>query len=573
MASPRRILPFAFAILVGLAPLVGASAQSAPAPITVTPAYEARIDSLLAPWVLPGSPGAAVAVVVDGELVFSRGYGLANLEYDIPITPGSIFHIASISKQFTTFAIALLAQGGGLSLDDEVRMHLPEVPDFGVPITIRHLIHHTSGIRDQWELLAMAGWRLDDVITRDHIMGLIRHQRELNFVPGEEYLYSNMGYTLLAEIVERVSGQPFPEFAEQRIFRPLGMTSTHFHDDHRRIVPNRAYSYSPLPGGGFRHAPLNYANVGATSLFTTVEDLARWDRNFRAATVGGVDVMRMMETRGVLNDGQELPYAFALIHGEHRGVRTLGHGGADAGYRTNYLRFPDHGLSVIVFSNLASLNAGRVAQQVGEVFLADRMVPDRMRIAASASPRPARSIRLSARELAPLAGSYADPDSDQVRRIELREGRLVLMAAQEAPLVPVAPTRFRLESAPVGIEFIFEAPRGGPATALVELVAGEAPTRFESVEPPAPAELARFAGTYYSEELGTSYTLGVEDGGLVARHRRHEPIPLIATLPDRFAGSAWWFRQLRMERGEDGEITGFRVSGGRVRNLWFQRVD
>lgn len=229
-----------------------------------------KVDQLFATWDKPESPGAAIAVIKDGVVVYKRGYGSANLEYNVPITPQTVFHVASVSKQFTAFAIALLAHQGKLSLDDDIRKHLPEVPDFGKKITIRHLIHHTSGLRDQWTLLGMAGWRLDDVITKEHILKMVRHQKELNFDPGAENLYSNTGYTLLAVIVERVSGQSFRDYTDANIFKPLGMTNTHFHDDHERIVKNRAYSYSPAgPGGGFKAAPLNYANVGATSLFTT----------------------------------------------------------------------------------------------------------------------------------------------------------------------------------------------------------------------------------------------------------------------------------------------------------------
>ncbi len=266
------------------------TAQSVEDPLTK------KVDQLFATWDKPESPGAAIAVIRDGAVIYKRGYGSANLEYNVPITSQTVFHVASVSKQFTAFAITMLANQGKLSLDDDIRKHLPELPDFGKKITIRHLIFHTSGLRDQWTLLGMAGWRLDDVITKEHIMKIVRHQKELNFDPGAEYLYSNTGYTLLAVIVERVSGQPFRDYTEASIFKPLGMTNTHFHDDHERIVKNRAYSYSSAgPGRGFKAAPLTYANVGATSLFTTAEDLARWVINFEDKKIGGVDVIKQMQ--------------------------------------------------------------------------------------------------------------------------------------------------------------------------------------------------------------------------------------------------------------------------------------
>jgi CubicO group peptidase (beta-lactamase class C family) len=248
-----------------------------------------RADKLFAAYDKPDSPGCALAVIKDGTVLHKRGFGRANLETDAPITPGTVFHVASVSKQFTAFAILLLAKDGKLSLDDDVRKHIPELADFGKTVTIRHLIHHTSGLRDQWRLLKMAGWRMEDVITERDILDLVFRQKELNFAPGAEYLYSNTGYTLLAVIVARVSKQSFREFTQERIFKPLAMTSTHFHDDHRQIVKNRAYSYRPARRGAeFELVPLQYANVGATSLFTTVEDLTKWDRNFYDAKVGAV---------------------------------------------------------------------------------------------------------------------------------------------------------------------------------------------------------------------------------------------------------------------------------------------
>ncbi|MBL4888231.1 MAG: beta-lactamase family protein, partial [Flavobacteriaceae bacterium] len=233
---------------------------------------EELIDIVFAEYDNIDKPGAAVAVVKDGEIVFQKGYGSANLEYGIPVTSSTIFHIASISKQFTVFSILLLVDEGKLSFDDDVRKYIPEVPDFGKIITLRHLASHTSGLRDQWNLLAMAGWRLDDVINKEHILKIVAKQKVLNFDPGEEYSYSNTGFTLLAEVVSRVSGKSFAEFTRSRIFDSLGMSNTLFYDDHEKIVKNRAYSYFS-DDTGYKKSVLSYANVGATSLFTTVEDL------------------------------------------------------------------------------------------------------------------------------------------------------------------------------------------------------------------------------------------------------------------------------------------------------------
>lgn len=388
----------------------------------------ARVDSLFQAWDRPGSPGAAVAVVRDGVVILERGYGSAQLEHGVPITPSTIFHVASVTKQFTSFAVALLAARGELSLDDDVRTHIPELPDLGHRITLRHLIHHTSGLRDQWELLAMAGWRLDDVITKDHVLGLAARQRELNFVPGSEHLYSNMGYTLLAEVVERVGGRPFPAWMEENVFLPLGMTSTHMHDDHRRVVPGRAYSYRGSAERGWQNAVLSYANAGATSLFTTAGDLARWLRNFETAELGGPAVIAQMRERGLLSSGDTLPYAFALVRGEQRGRTTWSHGGADAGFRSMVLHVPDERLGVVVLSNHASFNPARLAAAVADVFLGEARAPASSSGGTgdnAARAGPLGAPRLPPSELAELTGTYYSPELETIYRVVAVDGALV----------------------------------------------------------------------------------------------------------------------------------------------------
>ncbi len=546
-------------------------ARSAP-PVEQADTLSERVDALFRPWDRAGSPGAAVAIIRDGEIVYSRGYGMANLEYDIPITPSTIFHIASVSKHFTAFAIMLLAEEGKLSLDDDIRKYLPEVPDFGTTITLRHLIHHTSGLRDQWELLAMAGWRLDDVITQEHILKMVRHQRELNFTPGEEYLYSNTGYTLLATVVERVSGQSFRHFTDERIFQPLGMTSTHFHDDHERIVRNRAYSYAPQPDGGYRNSPLNYANAGATSLFTTVEDLAKWDRNFDEPQVGSPVLLTQMLQPGVLNSGRQLDYAFALSVGEYRGLRTVGHSGADAGYRSYYVRFPEQRLSVVVLSNLSTFNPVRMALRVADFYLADQFPQRTTPLAEGAMENP-RPVQLNERELREKVGLYANPATDEFRRIALRDGKLMLMIRPGYELTPIAHNRFLVVGSPNRVEMEFEPVGQGESAPfrLREKVNGGEPAIYEATVALTPAQLREYSGTYSSEELGTSYKIVVRDNRLVAEHRRHEDTVLNPTLRDRFLGDNWWLRRVQFTRDAQNRVNGFRVTVGRVRDLRFEK--
>ncbi len=531
---------------------------------TAPESVESRVDKLFAEWDKWDSPGASIAVLKDGAVVFKKGYGSAQLEYDIPITPATIFHVASVSKEFTAFAVAMLAEQGKLAWDDDVRKYIPEVPDFGKTITLRHLVHHTSGLRDQWELLAMAGWRQDDVITREHILKMVARQRNLNFAPGDEYLYCNTGFTLLAEVVARVTGQTFAKWTEENIFKPLGMSNTHFHDDHEMIVRNMAYSYSPGEGGGFKKSILSFANVGATSLFTTVEDLSRWIQNFFDARVGGPDVLRQVQEPGVLNNGKKIDYAFGLVVGEHKGLKTVGHGGSDAGYRSSVVWFPEQRLGVAVLCNLGSTNPGALSLKAADLYLDEAAAPGAAGPAAAAEP-----VRVPRPVLESYVGKYQLTDGPVVGII--REGASLAAEIAGVPkleLVAESERTFRLKA--VDALLTFEKDKSGKISRFVFSQGGET-TSAERLAPPVLSgeALEGYAGTYSSPELATAYTLEVRDGTLVARHPRNEDAVLSPTEADGFSGDKWYFGKVRFTRDADGSLTGFLLSGGRVRNLRF----
>jgi CubicO group peptidase (beta-lactamase class C family) len=539
-------------------------AQAASAPLE---SVEMKVDKIFAEWDKWDSPGAALAVLRDGRVIYKRGFGCAQLEYNIPITPSTIFHVASVSKQFTAFAAAMLADEGKLSLDDDIRKYLPEVPDFGKTITLRHLIFHTSGLRDQWEALAIAGWRQDDVITKDHILEMVRNQKELNFAPGDEYLYCNTGYTLLAEIVARVTGQSFAQWTAENIFKPLGMSNTHFHDDHEMIVKNMAYSYGLRKAGEFAKSVLSYANVGATSLFTTVEDLCRWTQNFEDARVGGPGVIRLIQEPGILNNGKKLDYAFGLSIGEHRGLRTVGHSGGDAGYRSHVVWFPDQDFGVAVLSNLGSIAPGQLALKVAEVYLADKMTPE--------EPKPGVADLKPKKVDASILDSYVGKYELQIGRflILTREGDKLMAefpGDEKVELVPESESRFFVKEA--GGSLTFGRDKEGKITGFV-FTAGLQTILAKKLAPPVlKAEaLAEFLGDYHSPELQTTYSLSIKDGKLIAGHPRNPDTHLEPSDIDQFSGDNWWFGKLRFERGANGKISGFILSGSRVRNLRFVR--
>lgn len=395
--------------------------------VSQTVVFNARqVDLLFAKWASPTSPGAAVAVIQKGEIIYSHGYGMASLEYGVPITPTTVFHVASLSKQFTAFAILLLAQEGKLSLDDDIRKYVPEMRDFGTPITIRELLHHTSGLRDQWGLLRLAGWRHDDVITERDVLGLLWRQKELNFKPGEQMLYSNTGYTLLALIVTRVSGVPFSQFTQQRIFQPLGMAHTHFQDEYSNVVKNRAYSYDKDRDGVYRYVALSYSTVGPTSLFTDIEDMARWDENFYTGKVGGKDLIADLQVQGKLNSGQQISYADGLNIRKYRGLKTVSHDGSDAGYRANILRFPDQHFSVIVLSNAGDMEPDDISYNIADVYLARYLGPKSGPVSAKTPSLEADSIdpKLTPDQLNDLAGEYYSEELAVLFVVRAKDGHL-----------------------------------------------------------------------------------------------------------------------------------------------------
>src|SRR6185503_2050142 len=399
-----------------------------------------RVDSIFATFDKRDAPGCAVAVADSGRTVFAKGYGMASLEHDVPITPTSAFYAASVSKQFTAFAVAMLAQQGKLSLDDDIRKWFPEVPNFGKTITVRHLIHHTSGLRDYFGLLAMTGWPSDGPITEARFLDLVSRQKALNFDPGARHLYSNTGYVLLSILVKRVSGQSLREFADQAIFGPLGMSNSHFRDDHTILVKNRALAYSPRAGGWQLSVP-GFDVVGDGGLFTTVEDLAKWARNFDDHTVGGDELAARVLTRGRLTSGDSIPYAFGLSHGSYRGQPTIEHGGAYGGYRTHLLRFPAQRFAVATLCNTSTANAAQLSQRVAAVYLGDRLGPATQ--ATSSGRQPGSStVRLSREQLTRYAGAYWDEKNEVLRRIEARDSTLVV-AGTPFVLVPVSETVFR----------------------------------------------------------------------------------------------------------------------------------
>lgn len=546
-------------------------------PPAALPAQEAslkaQVDKVFEAFDKPDMPGCSLAVIRDGSIAYARGYGMANLEHGIPNGPRTVFDIGSTSKQFTTASVLLLAQQGRLALDDDVRKHLPELPDYGKTITIRHLIHHTSGLRDYLELMAFAGWSFEDVSTDQDAIELITRQKALNFDPGAEHLYSNSGYFLLSLIVKRASGKPLSRFAQESLFGPLGMKDTHYHDDHTQIVPRRATGYSPADLGGFVIDVSNFEQTGDGAVYTTVEDLLLWDRNFYDPRVGGRALVEQMVQPGVLNSGKVLDYAFGLTVWDHRGLRVVSHGGSWAGYRAELLRVPERRFSVACLCNLASASPGRLARQVTDIWL-DGHFPKALPgvAAARATPVAPSVFSVPAAELARYAGLYRNAKSGSLRRFSVKDGKLVAQEGGSSfELAPTAPGAFKAQGSPVEIEVVFEPADAGAPRLVRETVEGDdEPSLREAIEPPKLSEvqLAEYAGRYHADELQTSYTLAVADGKLRLSAKNQPEDPLQPTVRDEFNLDGLVFR---FTRNAGGKLAGFSLSRGRVRDIQFER--
>jgi CubicO group peptidase (beta-lactamase class C family) len=429
--------------------LAGAIAFAASALPSDELAGNHAVDRVFADFTVAGSPGCALGVFRDGRIIYAKGYGLANVEENVPITPQTVFDIGSTSKQFTAASILLLEKQGKLSARDDVRKYIPELPDYGAPITLLNLLNHTSGLRDYLTLMELAGINIDGVTTDDDALAIIARQKRLNFPPGSDYLYSNSGFFLLSVIVKRTSGKSLREFAQENIFTPLDMTHTQYRDDHTALIPNRALAYTLKDNGAYALDVSYFEQTGDGAVHTTVDDLQRWDENFYSAKIGGEKFLADLQEQGKLTNGKTLDYAKGLAIGEYRGLRAVAHAGSWGGYRAQLLRFPDQHFSVACLCNVGNANTTRLAHGVAEVYLGSLMKP------AEAAPaekkpesKPAEALKLSGAELAAYAGEYWSDELRVTYRLAAQDGRLVVKGVIGADLLsrPAGITRRQFQT-------------------------------------------------------------------------------------------------------------------------------
>ena len=531
-----------------------------------------KVDQIFAEWNTTSSPGCALAVVKDGHIVYEHGYGMANLELGIAISPQSVFDIGSVSKQITAMAILLLAQEHKLSLDDDVRKYLPEIPDYGSTITIRHMLHHTSGLRNYDDLFDIEGIPEADLTTDRDAMDLIVRQKGMNFKPGEEFLYSDTNFFLMSQIVKRITGQTLRQFAQDRIFGPLGMTSTHFHDDHTMIVPRRATGYAPHEGGGFEMDMSNFEQLGDGSVMTTVEDLFKWDQNFEHPVVGAADAIRQLTTPGTLNNGQPIPYGMGIFIDHYRGLNWWHHSGEWVGYRAALSHFPDQHFSTLITCNcIGSMEPMRMAKRVADLYLADDFAP------AERSTSAENLSSVSAATLQRYAGTYWSEKNGALRSFVVQDGRLTMVGpGMTYDMLPQGNGQFELvePDSEHRDKYIFRSAKNGEAE--LETWEGGGPVVYAATKGSGPdaSHLNDYIGSYTNDELQATWKLVVQNGKLIRQQWMAEDQQLQPSFPDGFiADLSEGEFLMHFVRDRNGRVTGFDVATDMVRPMRFLKVE
>lgn len=522
---------------------------------------EGKIDQIFSDWKIDG-PGGVIGVVKDGSLIFEKSFGLASLEFQVPNTTGTLFNIASVSKQITAFSLVLLEQEGKIDLDDDIRKYLPEVPAFDSTITIRHLLTHTSGLRNFQNLLSMAGWREGDSMTNDDLLRFISRQKELNYPVGAEYLYCNTGFVLATFIVERVTGMDFKDWTTKNIFEPLEMHHSGFREDMTEVHTNTATSYDRKKDGFIQ--PLKYwTYMGNGNVYTTISDLSRWIGNLESGILGGKDAIETLTTRGILNNGDTLNYALGIGVGNYHGHRRWYHSGSVGGYRSALYYFPDDHLGVIAVSNFSTANPGTKVGELADYLLDIETETD---VNEAGYQHPVNVVESSMANFERYAGSYYVQGA--VVDAYVREGNRYMIAREATPEFLVLPASDSIYFVPVaGISVFFE--KGGEKIKILQgdqLMDGYRILK-ESVG------LSQFEGTYYSPELDTEYIISLDGNNLIGYHQRHGRFELYPISRDEIKGGQFYFADIEVERWSNGDVMGLRVSNGRVRNLWFRKME
>ena len=520
------------------------------------------IDGLFSEWKKPNNPGGVVMVTHKNQIIFSQAYGLANIPYHIPNDKETVFNVGSISKQFTAMGIVLLQLEGKLSIDDAIQKYLPEMPQFKQTITIRHLLHHTSGLRSSPELFGLAGWREGDAITNEDVYRYLAKQVDLNFEPGSEYMYSNSGYILLAKIIENVTKQDFKSWMKENIFLPFQMNATFIEEDCSKLISNTAVSYTEIEPSVFKTIENNDLTYGASNVYSTSTDLSKWAKNFYETPKEWQRAFTMLETLEVLTSGRKNNYAFGIFVDDFFGNRRVQHTGAIAGFQSILYCYPDEDLEIVILSNFTSNQLFKIADQISQLFLDNKSIAKKEEIAIN-------PVKLNSEVLKKYEGLYWNDTDNYSRKIYFENDILWYLRSnnKKSPLLPVSETEFQMGGINEKLVIKFE----DYSNTMKLISSNNSILKFTKYEDkaPTPEALKSYTGTYYSPELETSYTISLKDGKLYGYHSRFGEFEIRILKKDVLDWSGMSIS--KHIRDKKGNVLGFRITLNRIRNLWFEK--
>ena len=528
-----------------------------------------KIDSLFTSWNRPNHPGGSILITKNKKIIFSKAYGLANLEYNIPNSKNTLFNIGSISKQFTAMGIILLEEQNELSFNDDIRKHLPEIPDFGKTITIQHLLHHTSGLRDIHGLLGLAGWRNKDLETNEDLYRIIKNQKELNFNPGEEFLYCNTGYILLAKIIEMKSKYSFDDWMKKNIFDPLGMKNTYVEAQYDRVVANNATSYYSQKK--FKRAIAYWGYFGSGNMHSTTKDLNIWLENFIVPKNKWATAFNKLLHTTPLNNGYKTNYGFGVQIENHLGKKVIQHGGAIGGFRAIARNYPEKQVNIVILSNFSGSNILSKANKISKIIF-KKNKKEQINNAIKVPQVSSDFIKLTNKDLKQFEGIYWSGIEKIGRKVYLKNDTLWYSSSESNkwPLVPTGKNSFemlRKYENPI-VKFDTETHQ------MIITSSNDLPGIFDfmqSNDPKSKNNLLEFVGNYYSPELKTMYSISLEESSIYCEHARHGKIKIKQLYNTIFSGN-WPIGIIEMERSKGGNIKGLRMSNGRTRNVWFKKI-
>jgi CubicO group peptidase (beta-lactamase class C family) len=523
-----------------------------------------KIDSLFNLWTEANHPGGALGIMQNGEIIYSKAFGLSSLEYQIPNTTETIFNVGSVSKQFTAMGIVLLHEKGLLSVDDDIRKYLPDMPYFGHTITIRHMLHHTSGMRSLHSMLSLAGWRGDDSRTNKDLYRFMLRQKELNFIPGNEFLYCNTGFMLMVNIIENVTKEKFPDWMKVNIFEPLGMTNTYVEDRYDRIVANNATSYHGSKGNFFR-AIEYWGYVGSGNVHSTTTDLLIWLQNFSTPNSDWNSYFEMLKTTDTLNDGSENNYGFGVFVDEVRGYKRIQHGGAIGGFRAYVSNYFEEQLNIAVLTNFSSSNSGGIECNVADILLKKKSDEP---VETTKSEIINNDITFS---LEQLAGRY-EIQSGVIANISIKNDSLHVLQEwneSEYSIYNIKGNTYEIPKE-ANIQFVFSELHDNATQILIVHQNGrKTEAKRYAGEDTSGIDLSDYTGRFYSPELESTLDILLKEKKLIGHHGRHGDLPI--QLVSKDALEILNFASVDIVRNPENTITGIRISNGRAKNVWFEK--